>query len=115
MFVFISSCNSSFPLFFFSPLFFLFFFLDPKKILKPPPEDSWRYKFFNFVMHPNFEWFIMSCIIANTVSMGAKYFGQPYEVTLVIEIINYIFSGIFIVEMILKLMGLGNDYFKNPW
>ena len=81
--------------------------LDPKKILKPPPEDSWQHKFFVIVIHPNFEWFIMACIIANTVSMGVKYFGQPYEFTLVIEIINYIFSAIFIVEMILKLLGMG--------
>jgi hypothetical protein len=89
--------------------------LDPKKILKPPPEDSWQYKFFVLVVHPNFEWFIMACIIANTVAMGVKYFGQPYEFTLVIEIINYIFSAIFIVEMILKLLGMGSAYFKNPW
>ena len=89
--------------------------LDPKKILKPPPEDSWRYKFFNLVVHPYFEAFIMACIIANTISMSIKYFGQPYEMTLGIEIINYIFSAIFIVEMILKLLGMGGAYFKSAW
>ena len=89
--------------------------LDPKKILKPPSEDSWQLKFFTLVVHPNFEWFIMTCIILNTVAMGVKFFGQPYEFTLVIEIINYIFSAIFIVEMILKLLGMGGAYFKNPW
>ena len=89
--------------------------LDPKKILKSPPDDSWRYKFFLLVVHPNFEWFIMACIMANTLSMGIKYFGQPYEFTLTIEIINYIFSAIFIVEMILKLLGMGGQYFKSAW
>lgn len=89
--------------------------LDPQKILKPPPEDSWRYKFFNLVVHPYFEAFIMACIIANTISMSIKYFGQPYEMTMGIEIINYIFSAIFIVEMILKLLGMGGAYFKSAW
>jgi hypothetical protein len=89
--------------------------LDPKKILKSPPEDSWRYRYFNLVVHPNFEWFIMGCIIFNTFAMSVKFFGQPYEMTLVIEVLNYIFSAIFIVEMILKLMGFGCAYFKDAW
>jgi hypothetical protein len=89
--------------------------LDPKKILKPPPEDSWQHRFFNVVVHPKFEWFIMSCIIGNTIAMACKFWGQPYEVTVTVDIINYIFSAVFIVEMILKLMGFGLAYFKDAW
>lgn len=31
------------------------------------------------------------------------------------ETMNYIFTGIFIVEAIIKLLGLGKNYFKDGW
>ena len=31
------------------------------------------------------------------------------------EQMNYIFTAIFLVEAILKLLGLGRKYFNDPW
>merc|ERR1711871_1549854 len=83
--------------------------------IKAPPEDSWQYKFFMFSTHPRFEWFIIICILINTLLMGCRWFGQPYELTLTMLVLNYVFSAVFFIEMVIKLLGFGCSYFKDAW
>lgn len=74
-----------------------------------------REKYFNLVNHSYFEGFIMFFITFNTTIMAVKYDGIDPGVELIFENLNYLFAFIFNAEMILKLIGLGNQYFYSSW
>lgn len=57
----------------------------------------------------------MSVIILNMIQMGILHEGQSYEFGAMLDFTNYIFTIIFIVEAILKLIGYGDTYFNNSW
>jgi len=59
------------------------------------------------VNHAYFEGIIMFFIVLNTLIMASRYDGIDDGVVLFFGNINYIFAGIFNVEMVLKLIGLG--------
>ncbi|XP_029356956.1 voltage-dependent T-type calcium channel subunit alpha-1I-like [Echeneis naucrates] len=59
---------------------------------------------------------IMIAILINTLSMGIEYHEQPQELTDILEISNMVFTSLFSLEMLLKLMALGLfGYYKNPY
>ncbi|XP_031718893.1 voltage-dependent T-type calcium channel subunit alpha-1I-like isoform X2 [Anarrhichthys ocellatus] len=59
---------------------------------------------------------IMIAILINTLSMGIEYHEQPKELTDILEISNMVFTSMFSLEMLLKLMALGLfGYVKNPY
>ncbi|XP_035038606.2 voltage-dependent T-type calcium channel subunit alpha-1I isoform X1 [Hippoglossus stenolepis] len=59
---------------------------------------------------------IMIAILINTLSMGIEYHEQPQELTDILEISNMVFTSLFSLEMLLKLMALGLfGYIKNPY
>ena len=60
-----------------------------------------------FVDHNWFQRFILSCILTNTFSMGIEFHNQPEILTKTVEISNLVFSIIFAVEMLLKLIAYG--------
>ena len=63
-----------------------------------------------------FEMFIMFCIIGNMLLMAITYDGSSAEYQDALEIINTAFTGIFILEATIKLIGLGpKDYFHSTW
>ena len=57
-----------------------------------------------FVDHNAFQRFILFCILINTFSMGIEYHDQPDWLTKTVEISNLVFSIIFAIEMVLKLL-----------
>lgn len=57
----------------------------------------------------------MVMIIGNTILLALKWYDQDDQTLLVIEIINYVFSVIFTVEAIIKLIALKKKYFKDYW
>ncbi|CAJ1052610.1 voltage-dependent T-type calcium channel subunit alpha-1H-like [Xyrichtys novacula] len=59
---------------------------------------------------------IMIAILINTLSMGIEYHEQPQELTDVLEISNMVFTSLFSLEMLLKVLALGLfGYIKNPY
>uniref|UniRef100_A0A8C6PPV4 Ion transport domain-containing protein n=1 Tax=Nothobranchius furzeri TaxID=105023 RepID=A0A8C6PPV4_NOTFU len=59
---------------------------------------------------------IMIAILINTLSMGIEYHEQPDELTDILEISNMVFTSLFSLEMLLKLLALGLfGYIKNPY
>lgn len=50
---------------------------------------------------------ILLAILINTLSMGIEYHNQPEELTVIVEISNVVFSAIFAVEMVLKIIAEG--------
>ncbi|XP_061882583.1 voltage-dependent T-type calcium channel subunit alpha-1H-like isoform X2 [Entelurus aequoreus] len=59
---------------------------------------------------------IMIAILINTLSMGIEYHKQPQELTDILEISNMVFTSLFSLEMLLKVLALGLfGYIKNPY
>uniref|UniRef100_A0A667ILJ3 Calcium voltage-gated channel subunit alpha1 H n=1 Tax=Lynx canadensis TaxID=61383 RepID=A0A667ILJ3_LYNCA len=59
---------------------------------------------------------IMVAILTNTLSMGVEYHEQPDELTNALEISNIVFTSVFALEMLLKLLACGPlGYIRNPY
>uniref|UniRef100_A0A8B9LF19 Calcium channel, voltage-dependent, T type, alpha 1H subunit a n=1 Tax=Astyanax mexicanus TaxID=7994 RepID=A0A8B9LF19_ASTMX len=59
---------------------------------------------------------IMIAILINTLSMGIEHHEQPKELTDILEISNIVFTSMFVLEMIFKLVAFGiYGYIKNPY
>lgn len=59
------------------------------------------------VEHKYFQQGILLAILINTLSMGIEYHNQPEELTVIVETSNVVFSAIFAVEMLLKIVAEG--------
>lgn len=59
------------------------------------------------VDHKYFQQGILLAILINTLSMGIEYHNQPEELTAIVETSNVVFSAIFAVEMLLKIVAEG--------
>ncbi|KAM9390810.1 LOW QUALITY PROTEIN: voltage-dependent T-type calcium channel subunit alpha-1H-like, partial [Salvelinus alpinus] len=59
---------------------------------------------------------IMISILINTLSMGIEFHQQPQELTDILEISNLVFTSLFSLEMLLKLLAFGLfGYIRNPY
>lgn len=76
-----------------------------------PPAGEYRAKAFGIVQHPDFEKYILGCIILNTFIMAMQHFGQVDGVTAFVDGCNLTFAMIFNVEAILKIYALDKRYF----
>ncbi|KAG7491953.1 hypothetical protein MATL_G00009230 [Megalops atlanticus] len=78
--------------------------------------DNFRDKLKRIVESKYFNRGIMIAILINTLSMGIEYHEQPEELTDVLEISNIVFTSMFALEMLLKLLAFGLfGYIKNPY
>jgi hypothetical protein len=69
-----------------------------------------------FVASRYFRRIVLSGIVVNTLSMGIEYHGQPDSLTNALEYSNLVFTTLFAVEMILKLIAEGClKYIKNAY
>ena len=76
-------------------------------------QSKWRGTLFDFIGTKQFELFIMSVIIANMLTMMIQHHGQSNEVTVALEYLNYLFTGIFTIEAIIRLIAMRLEYFKS--
>lgn len=67
---------------------------------------------FDFIQTKYFEFFIMSVILLNMLSMMIQHYNQPKEVELALDYLNYVFTGIFTLEAIIRLTAMRLEYFK---
>jgi hypothetical protein len=58
---------------------------------------------------------IYFCIIANTVLMAARHFGQNEDFSQVCVGAQDLFAIIFMAEVVIKLLAIGGQYFKENW
>ena len=59
-----------------------------------------------------FEYTITGFILLNTSAMAVVHDRQSEEFTAALDILNYVFAAIFNIEMILKLLAQGRNYFR---
>ena len=62
-----------------------------------------------------FDIFINICIAANAIIMSIKHVGLDEEKVLVFQICNSIFTVIFFLEMVIRLLAYGKNYFRDHW
>ncbi|XP_053550714.1 voltage-dependent T-type calcium channel subunit alpha-1H [Bombina bombina] len=95
-----------------------------RKFKKKPKEKNKVYKIWEeftnrlkrIVDSKYFNRGIMIAILINTLSMGIEYHEQPEELTTALEISNIVFTSMFALEMLLKLLAFGIfGYIKNPY
>jgi len=77
------------------------------------PTSKWRGALFDFICTKQFELFIMSVIIANMFTMMIQHYDQSKEVTVALDYLNYLFTGIFTIEAIIRLIAMRLEYFKS--
>ena len=57
----------------------------------------------------------MSVILLNMMTMAAEHYGQSQGFTDTLGYVNQVFIAIFTVECVMKILGLRQYYFKQPW
>jgi Ion transport protein len=90
----------------------------PKSI--PPTKNrylaSTRQGIFNIVSHFMFERIIIVLIILNMILLATVHYGQSIQWENAYIYGNDVFSGLFLIEAILKLIAFGySEYFRSPW
>ncbi|XP_077337609.1 voltage-dependent L-type calcium channel subunit alpha-1S isoform X2 [Lithobates pipiens] len=80
------------------------------------PKNPHQYKIWYVVTSSYFEYLMFFLITLNTISLGMQHYGQTAEFSYVSDILNVAFTGIFTVEMFLKLAAFkAKGYFGDPW
>ena len=81
-----------------------------------PNKGTFRYYLREFADSTFLDNFIMGCILLNLISMALNFENSSDEYNQVLTIVNYIFTGIFIAECLLKLCAYGPvGYFHSGW
>ena len=62
-----------------------------------------------------FEYFIMMTIGLNTLILCVKWPNMSEKAIQGVDFINYVCTGIFIVEALIKIIAIGLHYFKDGW
>jgi hypothetical protein len=86
------------------------------------PKNCFRRRCMKIVKHPKFDNFILVCILLSSLSMAIlNPLWDPNHIkTKILEMVGTVFSVIFTIEMVLKMLGMGliwgkNTYLMNPW
>jgi len=79
------------------------------------PKEKGRKLFFFIARSKIFEMFITTVIILNTIVLAMRYLDMSNDYENALLVMNYIFAAIFNVEFMIKLIGLGKNYFKDRW
>ncbi|XP_016067249.1 PREDICTED: voltage-dependent N-type calcium channel subunit alpha-1B, partial [Miniopterus natalensis] len=82
----------------------------------PQNKQSFQYRTWTFVVSPPFEYFIMAMIALNTVVLMMKFYDAPYEYELMLKCLNIVFTSMFSMECVLKIIAFGVlNYFRDAW
>ncbi|EGR28449.1 hypothetical protein IMG5_174880, partial [Ichthyophthirius multifiliis] len=76
------------------------------------PVNKYQLFFYKIINFKFFDAFIMLCIVLNIISMAVDYEGSTLEYNQALEQINLVFTSIFMIELVFKLIALG---FKGYW
>ncbi|XP_047138679.1 sodium channel protein type 4 subunit alpha isoform X1 [Hydra vulgaris] len=95
-----------------------------KKSIVHPPElndnitfyKKMQYVLYKIVSNSFYEWFIFACIILSTVFMSAEHIGMDATLASITSTSDFVFTGIFIIEMTMKLFALSlRGYLSSKW
>ncbi|KAM3872323.1 dihydropyridine-sensitive L-type skeletal muscle calcium channel subunit alpha-1-like [Diretmus argenteus] len=80
------------------------------------PKNPYQYRVWYIVTSCYFEYLMFFLIMLNTLCLGMQHCNQSSHVTKLSDTLNMIFTVLFTVEMILKLLAFkAKGYFGDPW
>nr|XP_032652260.1 voltage-dependent L-type calcium channel subunit alpha-1C isoform X17 [Chelonoidis abingdonii] len=80
------------------------------------PKNQYQYKVWYVVNSTYFEYLMFILILLNTICLAMQHYGQSCPFKQAMNILNMLFTGLFTVEMILKLIAFKpKGYFSDPW
>nr|XP_029478765.1 dihydropyridine-sensitive L-type skeletal muscle calcium channel subunit alpha-1-like isoform X1 [Oncorhynchus nerka] len=80
------------------------------------PKNHYQYNMWYIVTSCYFEYAMFFLIMLNTLCLGMQHCNQSAHVTKLSDTLNMIFTVLFTVEMILKLIAFkAKGYFGDPW
>uniref|UniRef100_A0A4W5NJF2 Voltage-dependent L-type calcium channel subunit alpha n=1 Tax=Hucho hucho TaxID=62062 RepID=A0A4W5NJF2_9TELE len=80
------------------------------------PKNPYQYKFWYVVNSTGFEYVMFVLIILNTLCLAIQHYGQSHVFNYAMDVLNMVFTGVFTVEMILKLIAFRpRGYFGDAW
>jgi len=85
------------------------------KLANKRPDNKYSQKVFDMATHDYFDYAILTCITLNTIVLALKWTNMSPEMTQVTEYLNYFFTGIFLIEFIIKMVAFRWRYFRDYW
>uniref|UniRef100_A0AAY4EY76 Voltage-dependent L-type calcium channel subunit alpha n=1 Tax=Denticeps clupeoides TaxID=299321 RepID=A0AAY4EY76_9TELE len=80
------------------------------------PKNPYQYKVWYVVNSTYFEYLMFTLILLNTICLAMQHHGQSQSFNKAMNILNMLFTGLFTVEMILKLIAFKpRHYFVDAW
>ncbi|XP_026130790.1 voltage-dependent L-type calcium channel subunit alpha-1D isoform X4 [Carassius auratus] len=80
------------------------------------PKNPYQYKFWYVVNSTGFEYIMFVLILLNTICLAIQHYGQSELFNYVMDILNMVFTAVFTVEMLLKLIAFKpRHYFTDAW
>ncbi|XP_063148923.1 voltage-dependent L-type calcium channel subunit alpha-1D [Candoia aspera] len=80
------------------------------------PKNPYQYKFWYMVNSAVFEYIMFVLIMLNTLCLAMQHYGQSKLFNDAMDILNMVFTAVFTVEMILKLIAFKpKGYFSDAW
>ncbi|XP_069484744.1 voltage-dependent L-type calcium channel subunit alpha-1C isoform X3 [Ambystoma mexicanum] len=80
------------------------------------PKNPYQYKVWYVVNSTYFEYLMFVLILLNTICLAMQHYGQSCTFKEAMNILNMLFTGLFTVEMILKLIAFKpKHYFCDAW
>uniref|UniRef100_A0A8C4V1A1 Voltage-dependent L-type calcium channel subunit alpha n=1 Tax=Falco tinnunculus TaxID=100819 RepID=A0A8C4V1A1_FALTI len=80
------------------------------------PKNPYQYKFWYVVNSTGFEYIMFVLIMLNTLCLAMQHYGQSKLFNDAMDIMNMVFTGVFTVEMVLKVIAFKpKHYFTDAW
>lgn len=92
------------------------FALKARPVRRYIPKAKFQYKMWWFVTSQYFEYALFVLIMTNTLTLAMKFYNQPDVYSHVLDTLNIIFTAVFALEFVLKLMAFRfKNYFSDAW
>lgn len=95
--------------------------LDGRALFLFGKHSSLRQNLKGIVTNPNFDNFILACIIVNSIALAVEEPDQNQEILDIISTLDLFFTAVFTFECVIKIACMGllceskHTYLKNPW
>uniref|UniRef100_A0A8C7E026 Voltage-dependent L-type calcium channel subunit alpha n=1 Tax=Oncorhynchus kisutch TaxID=8019 RepID=A0A8C7E026_ONCKI len=80
------------------------------------PRNPSQLKFWKIIASSQFEYIMFVLILLNTLTLAVQHYEQSKTFNSVMDILNLIFTALFTIEMVIKLLALRtHQYFIDAW
>ncbi|XP_074639691.1 voltage-dependent T-type calcium channel subunit alpha-1H-like isoform X1 [Acropora palmata] len=78
--------------------------------------SKWRLRILGICLHPYWDVSIAIVILVNVICMSLEHYQMPKSLEVFVEIANYFFTGVFVLEVVVKFIAFGfARYFRDRW